>query len=85
MASDAATSTCSTLSGALVRESYALAQGTSMAWPASGSSPHDLGMKSRIHPKYKTKYRVTNWAEYDRALVQRGDITLWFSTDAITA
>jgi hypothetical protein len=43
---------------------------------------HDLGMKSRVHPKYKTKYRVSNWAEYDQALVQRGDITLWISTDA---
>jgi IS5 family transposase len=39
-------------------------------------------MNSRVHPKYKTKYRVSNWAEYDRALVQRGDITLWFSPDA---
>ena len=39
-------------------------------------------MRSRIHPKYKTKYRVSNWAEYDRALVQRGDITLWFASDA---
>ena len=42
-------------------------------------------MKSRVHPKYKTKYRVSNWAEYDRALVQRGDITLWISTDAVDA
>ncbi|MFT6362209.1 MAG: IS5 family transposase [Planctomycetota bacterium] len=40
-------------------------------------------MKSRIHPKYKTKYRVTNWAEYDQALVKRGDITLWISENAI--
>jgi hypothetical protein len=39
-------------------------------------------MNSRVHPKYKTKYRVSNWAEYDRALVQRGDITLWFSPNA---
>ncbi len=46
---------------------------------------HDLGMRSRVHPKYKTKYRVSNWAEYDRALVQRGDITLWISTDATDA
>ena len=46
---------------------------------------HDLGMRSRAHPKYKTKYRVSNWAEYDRALVQRGDITLWISTDAMDA
>jgi hypothetical protein len=35
---------------------------------------HDPGMNSRVHPKYKTKYRVNNWAEYDRALVRRGDI-----------
>jgi len=40
---------------------------------------HAAGMKSRVHPKYKTKYRVSNWAEYDQALVQRGDITLWIS------
>ncbi len=46
---------------------------------------HDLGMKSRVHSKYKTKYRVGNWAEYDRAVVQRGDITLWTSTDATHA
>ena len=25
---------------------------------------------------------MSNWAEYDRALVQRGDITLWISADA---
>ncbi len=42
-------------------------------------------MKSRVHPKYKTKYRVGNWSEYDRTLVQRGDITLWISTDATDA
>ncbi len=39
-------------------------------------------MNSRVHPKYKTKYHVSNWAEYDRALVRRGDITLWFAPDA---
>jgi hypothetical protein len=45
-----------------------------------------MGLKrSRIHPTYKTQYRVENWAEYDRALVQRGDITLWLSNDAISA
>jgi hypothetical protein len=40
-------------------------------------------MNSRVHPKYKTKYRVTNWSQYDKALVKRGDITLWVSEDAI--
>ena len=39
-------------------------------------------MKSRVHPKYKTKYRVGNWTDYDQALIQRGDITLWISADA---
>lgn len=26
----------------------------------------------------KVQYRVTNWPEYDRALVQRGSLTIWF-------
>jgi IS5 family transposase len=42
-------------------------------------------MKSRVHPKYKTRYHVGNWPEYDRALVQRGDVTLWLAADAIDA
>ena len=40
-------------------------------------------MKSRVHPPHETKYRVTNWASYDRALVRRGDVTVWFSPEAI--
>ena len=40
-------------------------------------------MKSRVHPKYKTKYRGGNWPEYDRALVQRGDITVWLAPAVI--
>ncbi len=40
-------------------------------------------MKSRVYPKYKTKYRVGNWPAYDRALVQRGDVTLWLTPEAI--
>ena len=39
-------------------------------------------MKSRVHPKYKTKYRVENWRRYERALVRRGDVTLWLSAEA---
>jgi hypothetical protein len=31
--------------------------------------------------KAKDKYRVTNWREYDPALVRRGDITVWFEED----
>ena len=44
-------------------------------------APQSL-MRSRIHLKHKTKYRMSNWCEYDRTLVQRGDITLWFSEGA---
>ena len=29
------------------------------------------------------RYRVRNWAEYDRGLVRRGDIRVWLSEDAI--
>jgi len=42
-------------------------------------------MNSRVHPSYKTKHQVTNWNEYERALVQRGDITVWLSPAAIKA
>jgi hypothetical protein len=31
-----------------------------------------------VTEKPKHRYRVTNWAEYDRALVSRGSLTLWF-------
>tara|TARA_R110002126_G_scaffold27665_16_gene92875 strand:- start:15556 stop:16500 length:945 start_codon:yes stop_codon:yes gene_type:complete len=42
-------------------------------------------MNSRIHPKYKSKYRVQNWAAYDRVLVRRGSITVWLTPEAVTA
>ena len=42
-------------------------------------------MKSKVYPKYKTTYRVGNWREYERALVQRGDVTLWLSAAATDA
>lgn len=31
----------------------------------------------------KAQYRVTNWSEYDRALVERGNITFWFDQEAV--
>ena len=40
-------------------------------------------MQSRVHPTYKTKYRVRNWPAYDRTLVQRGDLTVWLAPEAI--
>lgn len=31
----------------------------------------------------KQQYRVTNWSEYDRALVNRGNLTIWFDDENI--
>ena len=42
-------------------------------------------MQSKVHPRYKTKYRVANWAAYNQALVRRGDVTVWVSSEAIAA
>ncbi|MFZ2513796.1 MAG: IS5 family transposase [Candidatus Saccharimonadales bacterium] len=33
----------------------------------------------------KKQYKVTNWKEYNASLVARGSVTLWFSTDVLTA
>ena len=35
------------------------------------------------HPRYRKKYKVTNWPSYERSLIKRGDFTLWLSEDAI--
>ena len=40
---------------------------------------------ARRHRISKQQYRVTNWAEYDAALRQRGSLTVWFSDEAIAA
>ena len=29
----------------------------------------------------KARYRTRNWREYDRALIRRGDLTVWISPD----
>ena len=42
-----------------------------------------MSKRSRVHPPLKTKYRVINWPAYDRALADRGSLTLWISPDAI--
>ena len=38
---------------------------------------------SLVHPKYKTKYSVENWAEYERGLRSRGDLMIWFNEDVM--
>ena len=35
--------------------------------------------------KKKTQYRVRNWSAYNKALVNRGSLTLWLSEDVIEA
>ena len=40
---------------------------------------------ARRHRIPKQRYRVTNWAEYDASLRQRGSLTVWFTTEAIAA
>jgi IS5 family transposase len=35
------------------------------------------------HKKTKAKYRLRNWSEYNRALVQRGSLTLWITEDVL--
>lgn len=33
--------------------------------------------------KTQTKYLIRNWAEYNKALVQRGSLTIWFSPESV--
>ena len=42
-------------------------------------------MRSKGHPKYKTKDRVGHGSAYEQALVQRGDVALGLSADATDA
>jgi len=37
--------------------------------------------QTKPRPRQKTLYRVKNWTDYDKALVQRGSITFWLSDD----
>jgi hypothetical protein len=41
--------------------------------------------ESRRHKIPKARYRVTNWPEYDAALVRRGSISIWFIEEAVAA
>jgi len=40
--------------------------------------------QDRRHKFKKSKYKVTNWSDYNESLRKRGDITIWFSDDTIT-
>ncbi|MEM8575955.1 MAG: IS5 family transposase [Pseudomonadota bacterium] len=46
--------------------------------------PHKFN-EPRRHRIPRAKYRVTNWPEYDRGLVERGDVRFWIADDALAA
>jgi len=33
--------------------------------------------------KAKNKYRIRNWSQYNKSLIKRGSISVWFSDEAI--
>ncbi len=39
--------------------------------------------KQAAKGKKKAVYRVSNWAAYNKSLVQRGSLTVWISEEAI--
>src|SRR4051794_7589698 len=63
-------------------------------WVGQGAAPtHDprellVPFKAHAAGRHhipKQRYRVTNWAEYDASLRQRGSLTVWFTGEAIAA
>lgn len=48
-------------------------------------SNQSTARKARRGKGASSIYRVRNWAAYDQALKQRGNVTVWFSTDAVAA
>jgi hypothetical protein len=41
--------------------------------------------QGRRHKIPKARYRVTNWPEYDAALIRWGHLTVWFTDEAVAA
>ena len=48
-------------------------------------SNHRPARKARRAKQSSCIYRVHNWSAYDRALKQRGSVTLWFAPEAVAA
>src|SRR3954466_4164819 len=46
------------------------------------SMPHRYNADRR-HRIPKTRYKVTNWRDYEAGLRQRGSLTIWFTEEAI--
>ncbi len=54
--------------------------------PLLDLEPPRMKYPKRSQYKYaKSRYRVRNWPEYEAGLCRRGDVTVWFSEDAIEA
>jgi len=47
-----------------------------MPYKANAARPHKIP---------RARYRVTNWPDYDAALVRRGSLTLWVTHEALAA
>jgi hypothetical protein len=51
----------------------------------------ELRIRSRIFPTTQTvpwqkqKFKITNWPTYNKALINRGSITLWLDDDSYQA
>jgi hypothetical protein len=41
--------------------------------------------EGRRHKFPRARYRVTNWPDYDAALVRRGELTVWLTEEAIAS
>ena len=81
---------CPTISSPSTRRIGALVRGPVMTTflspgtlTAPPMSPPEAGHEIQSHPKYKTRHHVGNWPEYDRSLVERGNLTIWISEEAI--
>ena len=46
--------------------------------------PYKLRNKRR-HKFAKSRYKITNWPKYNKALQERGSVTLWLSDEIIKA
>ncbi len=41
--------------------------------------------ESRRHKILTARYRVTNWPDYDAALIRSGSMTVWVTEEAVAA
>src|ERR1700710_1546663 len=60
--------------------------GTHGEAPFASLEPSAVPLKYHAEHRHhipKPRYRVTNWAEYDASLRQRGSLTMWFTDEAI--